>query len=59
MNDRASWEGLYVLFENTPISELEIMLAKAESREEKLMWRTLINLKLQLKQESIVGETLL
>ena len=58
MDDRKSWDGMYALFEQSHISELEIMLAKAESREEKLMWRTLINLKLQLKQESIVGETL-
>jgi hypothetical protein len=58
MENRESWEGVYPLFEKSPISELEIMLASAESREEKLLWRTLINLKLQLKQESIVGETL-
>ncbi len=59
MDNQASWEGLYALFEKTPISELEVMLASAETREEKLLWRALINLKLQLKQESIVGETLL
>ncbi len=59
MDNQASWEGFYALFDKTPISELEVMLASAETREEKLLWRALINLKLQLKQESIVGETLL
>jgi len=59
MDNPASWEGFYALFDKTPISELEVMLASAETREEKLLWRALINLKLQLKQESIVGETLL
>ena len=59
MDNQASWEGFYALFDKTPISELEVMLVSAETREEKLLWRALINLKLQLKQESIVGETLL
>ncbi len=59
MDNREKWSELYALYEKAPISELEAMLAAAESREEKLMWRVLINLKLQLKQEAIVGEILL
>ena len=41
------------------IDELEAALASAQSREEAIFYRTLINLKLQLAQERIVGETLL
>ena len=41
------------------IAELEASLSAAESREEAIFYRTLINLKLQLAQERIVGETLL
>ena len=41
------------------IDELETALASAQSREEAIFYRTLINLKLQLAQERIVGETLL
>jgi len=59
MENREKWNELYALYEKAPLSELEAMLAAAESREEKLMWRALINLKLQLRQEAIVGEMLL
>ncbi len=59
MENRETWQAFYTLFANSSISELEVMLASAESREEKILWRALINLKLQLKQETIVGETLL
>lgn len=46
-------------FQKATIPELEVRLAESSSREEKLLLRTLINLKLQLAQEKIVGETLL
>ena len=59
MENRERWQAFYLLYQNAPITELEAMLASAESREEKLLWRALINLKLQLKQEEIVGEILL
>ncbi|MBE6621555.1 MAG: hypothetical protein E7630_01235 [Ruminococcaceae bacterium] len=59
MENRECWQGFYALFEKASITELEEMLALAESREEKILWRALINLKLQLKQEAIVGEILL
>lgn len=59
MENQESRQGLYILFEKASIAELEEMLATAEKREEKIFWRALINLKLQLKQEAIVGEILL
>ena len=59
MENREGWQGVYPLFERASISELEERLAAAEKREEKIFWRALINLKLQLKQEAIVGELLL
>jgi len=38
---------------------LEARLLASDDREEKLLLRTLINLKLQLAQEKVIGETLL
>ncbi len=58
MENRANLQDLYPLFDGASLTELETMLAAAESREEKILWRALINLKLQLKQEAIVGEIL-
>lgn len=52
-------ESLYELFKNTTVSELETLLASTDNREEKIFLRALINLKLQLAQEKIVGEMLL
>ncbi len=46
-------------FSSATIEQLERALASANSREEAIFFRTLINLKLQLAQERIVGETLL
>ena len=59
MENRERWQEFYALFEKASITELEVMLATAEGREEKILWRALINLKLQLRQEAIVGEILL
>ena len=59
MQDRIMPEKLYDWFAGASLSDLEAMLAAAEKREEKLLWRTLVNLKLQLTQETIVGEALL
>ena len=58
MENREQWQAFYTMYQAAPIGDLEVMLALAESREEKILWRALINLKLQLKQESVVGETL-
>ncbi len=52
-------ESLYGLFKNMTVSELEEQLALSDDREEKIFLRALINLKLQLAQEKIVGEMLL
>ncbi len=52
-------ESLYELFKNTTVGELEAQLASTDDREEKIFLRALINLKLQLVQEKIVGEMLL
>ena len=50
---------MYRDFNGVTISQLEEKLASAETREEKLFCRAMINLKLQLTQEKIVGEILL
>ena len=52
-------ESLYQLFKNASVGELEEQLAVTADREEKIFLRALINLKLQLAQEKIVGEMLL
>ena len=51
--------ALYRAYENAGLPELEEALAAASEKEEKLFWRTLINLKLQTAQEKVVGEQLL
>lgn len=50
---------LYQTFQQTTITELETRLEESENREEKILLRALINLKLQLAQEKVVGEILL
>ncbi|MBQ7778897.1 MAG: hypothetical protein IJ404_00235 [Clostridia bacterium] len=52
-------ESLYGLFKDMTVSELEERLTCTDDREEKIFLRALINLKLQLAQEKIVGEMLL
>jgi hypothetical protein len=52
-------ESLYGLFKNMTVSELERQLSLTGDREEKIFLRALINLKLQLAQEKVVGEMLL
>ena len=59
MENTEGLQTLYPLFEKASIAELEAMLAVASTREEKLLWRALINLKLQLRQEIVVGAFLL
>lgn len=51
--------NMYRDFQNVTIAELEDVLASSSSREEKIFCRAMINLKLQLTQEKIVGEILL
>ena len=58
MNTPERLAELYPLFADATIPELESLLARAETREEKILWRSLLNLKFQLAQERIVGERL-
>ena len=46
------------LFSETTIKELEGLLQTATTREEKALYRALLNLKIQLRQEEIIGEEL-
>ena len=50
---------LYNDFSEISVDELERMLIAAETREERAVWRAMINLKLQLMQEQVTGEVLL
>ena len=52
-------ESLYGLFKDMTVGELVDQLSISNDREEKIFLRALINLKLQLAQEKIVGEMLL
>ena len=47
------------LFSQLTISELEDALLVAEDRNDKVLYRTLLNLKMQLDQEKIINQTLL
>jgi hypothetical protein len=62
MNQQASAphrRNLYKCFSDITFDELENRLIEVRTREEKAFYRTLLNLKLQLEQEKIVGEPLL
>ena len=50
--------NLYKCFTDTTVDEFEDRLIEADTREEKAFYRTLLNLKLQLEQEKIIGEPL-
>ena len=50
---------MYKIFCSASFSELEELLLTAETREEKAFYRALLNLKLQIAQERIIGEILL
>lgn len=50
--------NLYKCFTDTKVDEFEDRLIEADTREEKAFYRTLLNLKLQLEQEKIIGEPL-
>jgi hypothetical protein len=50
---------LYHAFEGISMEELELMLIDSSTREERAVYRTMINLKLQLMQEKVTGEELL
>ena len=49
---------LYRAFEGMTVDELERLLIESDSREMRALFRTMINLKLQLMQEKVTGEEL-
>ncbi len=51
--------SLYGVFAEMTISDLQDCLAASATREEAVFYRKLINMKLQINQEKIVGEALL
>ncbi|MBQ7720307.1 MAG: hypothetical protein IJT56_06950 [Clostridia bacterium] len=50
---------MYAIFTKMTFPQLEERLIHAESRDAKAFYRALLNLKLQIAQEKIVGEELL
>ena len=59
MEESKNVDLLFRIFKDATISSLEARLAESSDREEKILLRALINLKLQLAQEKVVGEMLL
>jgi hypothetical protein len=57
--EKLSPDELFESFSKTTIFELQKRLSECDDREEKIFLRELINLKLQLAQEKVVGEMLL
>lgn len=51
--------NMYETFQQYTFKELEKLLLGANTREEKAFYRALLNLKLQIEQEKIVGEILI
>lgn len=49
---------MYERFVSMSFEEVEAQLMKAERREERAFYRTILNLKLQLEQEKVIGEVL-
>ena len=58
-NSKIETNDLYIKFVGTSIKDLENCLLNGASREEKIFYRKLLNLKLQLAQEKVIGELLL
>ena len=54
-----SLKSISSLFASLTIAELEDALMLASDRNEKILYRTLLNLKMQLDQEKIINQTLL
>jgi len=50
---------LYNSFKMMTIAQIQQLLIDARSREEKAFYRTLLNMKLVIEQEKIIGEALL
>lgn len=52
-------KDIYTSFSEISVSELENAIVMATDRDEKVLYRTLLNLRLQLDQEKIINQTLL
>lgn len=52
-------DTMYETFERLSVKDLEKMLVAASTRQQRAFYRALINLKLQIDQEKIVGKKLL
>ena len=52
-------KDIYSSFTELSVSELESAIVEATDRDAKVLYRTLLNLKLQLDQEKIINQTLL
>ncbi len=52
-------KGIYASFSELSVSELENAIVITADRNEKILYRTLLNLKMQLDQEKIINQTLL
>ena len=57
--EKAARGELYERFKKMTTRDLEERLLAASTREEKIFYRKLLNLKLQLEQEKVIGELLL
>ncbi len=52
-------KSIVSLFSDLTITELENAILVTSDRNEKILYRTLLNLKMQLDQEKIINQTLL
>lgn len=59
MAETFTQKNLYEQYTAMKLTELERALMTAKTREERIFWRQLVNLRLQLEQEIVVGEQLL
>ena len=50
---------LTALFEELTVTELESAILASSERNEKTLYRTLLNLKMQIDQEKVINQTLL
>jgi len=52
-------KALTALFEELTVTELEGAILASSDRSEKTLYRTLLNLKMQIDQEKVINQTLL
>lgn len=52
-------KALTALFEELTVTELEGAILASSERNEKTLFRTLLNLKMQIDQEKVINQTLL